>query len=141
MGIRNPFEKSVDPRHLNSMVYNWISTSTLVLALTGQAKTLQEKASKEQCEYKFFTNSPLVTQQNFNILQTSINFTRCHIQYCKQNITKNIMKIRNQKSYFHNQHITKHLPEILNDKCIGHVQSLKIENFKQSQKFQLHTTD
>ena len=58
MGIRNPFEKSVDPRHLNSMVYNWISTSTLVLALTGQAKTLQEKASKEQCEYKFFTNSP-----------------------------------------------------------------------------------
>ena len=58
MEIKNPFEKSVDPRHLNSMVYNWISTSTLVLALTGQAKTLQEKASKEQCEYKFFTNSP-----------------------------------------------------------------------------------
>ena len=61
MGIRNPFEKSVHPRHLNSMVYNWISTSTLVLALTGPAKTLQEKAFKEQCEYKFFTNSPLVT--------------------------------------------------------------------------------
>ena len=58
MGIRNPFEKSVDPRHLNSMVYNWISTSTLVLALIGPARTLQEKAFKEQCEYKYFANSP-----------------------------------------------------------------------------------
>ena len=58
MRIRNPFEKSVHPRHLNSMVYNWISTSTLVLALIGPAKTLQEKAFKEQCEYTILYNSP-----------------------------------------------------------------------------------